>query len=196
MSYGVESAKMIDVDRVFLDLSNPRHTPFEDQNEAIEYLCREEQVLSLALDIATNGLNPLELFALIADGDNAYFSAEGNRRLCALKLLNDPDLAPANLRTDFKKAAARCNPIEQLFVVIFNDREKVKLWLDRIHAGFAGGRGRRQWNAEQKARNSGYSKNDLAQIILDMGQDQGLITLAERQGRISTVQRYLANPLM
>ena len=72
----------------------------------------------------------------------------------------------------------------------------MKLWLDRTHAGFAEGRGRRQWNAEQKARNSGYSKNDLAQSILDLAQERGFITSAERQGRISTVQRYIGNPLL
>ena len=39
----------------------------------------------------------MELFALLPDGDKAYLAAEGNRRLCALKLLNDPDLAPADM---------------------------------------------------------------------------------------------------
>ena len=196
MNYGIQSAKMIDVNRVFLDLKNPRHNPFEDQEEAIDYLCQKEQVLALARDIATNGLSPLELFALISNGDKTYFSAEGNRRLCALKLLNDPDLAPANLRKEFEKLASTWNPIEKLFAIIFTDHKEVNLWLDRIHAGFAEGRGRRQWNAEQKARNSGYSKNDLAQMILDIGQERGYITQTERQGRLSTVQRYLGNQLM
>ena len=196
MKYGIESAEMIKVERVFLDLNNPRHNPFKDQDEVIEYLCREEQVLELARDIAENGLNPLELFALIPSGYNAYVSAEGNRRLCALKLLNDPDLAPAHLRKDFEKAASGWILIKQLFAIVFKDHEAVKLWLDRTHAGFALGRGRRQWNAEQKARNSGYSKNDLAQSILDLARKREFITLAERQGRLSTVQRYLGNSLM
>ena len=196
MKYGIESAEMIKVERVFLDLNNPRHNPFKDQDEVIEYLCREEQVLELARDIAENGLNPLELFALIPSGYNAYVSAEGNRRLCALKLLNDPDLAPVHLRKDFEKAASGWILIKQLFAIVFKDHEAVKLWLDRTHAGFALGRGRRQWNAEQKARNSGYSKNDLAQSILDLAQKREFITLAERQGRLSTVQRYLGNSRM
>ena len=55
MEYGVESAEMIRFDRVFLDLKNPRHDPFKDQNEVIEYLCREEKVLELARDIAEKG---------------------------------------------------------------------------------------------------------------------------------------------
>ena len=196
MEYGIDAAEMIDFDRVFLDQQNPRHEPFDDQDAVIEYLCRDEQVLPLARDIAKNGLNPLELFALIPDGDNAYYSAEGNRRLCALKLLNDPDLAPADQRSDFERAASTWTPIDQVFAIVFGNRDEVRLWLDRIHAGFAEGRGRRQWNAEQKARNSGYSKNDLAQAVLDAGEERGFISAPARRGRLSTVQRYLGNPHM
>lgn len=196
MNYGIEYTRMIEAEKVFLDQGNPRHEPFEDQDEAIGYLCRQEQVLEMAKDIALHGLNPLELFALLPDGDNAYFAAEGNRRLCAIKLLNDPELAPANLRADFSRIATTWAPVSKLFCVVFKDRDEVRLWLDRIHAGVANGRGRRQWNAEQKARNSGYSKNDLAQIMLDAAQNRGLISAEDRKGRLSTVQRYLGNPLM
>lgn len=187
---------MIDVDRIFLDLENPRHEPFEDQDAAIDYLCRQEQVLSLAKDIVENGLNPLELFALLSGGDDVYFSAEGNRRLCALKLLNDPDLAPADLRKDFEQASLDWSPTPRVFAIVFDSRDDVRLWLDRIHAGFSEGRGRRQWNAEQKARNSGYSRNDAAQILLDIAQTHEYINEEQRKGRISTVQRYISNPLM
>ena len=196
MDYGHAAVRIVDADRVFLDLENPRHEPFEDQDAVIQYLCREERVLPLAKDIVEHGLNPIELFAVIPDGHDAYFAAEGNRRLCALKLLNDPDLAPPDLRNDFERAAQAWAPIAQLTVIEFANRGEVRLWLDRTHAGFADGRGRRQWNAEQKARNSGYSKNHLAQVILDAGQEHDFITVGERKGRLSTVQRYLSNPVM
>ncbi len=196
MKYGIASGKMIKVEQVYLDQNNPRHEPFEDQDETIAYLCREEKIIEIAKDIVKHGLNPLELFALIPEGANSFFSAEGNRRLCAIKLLNDPDLAPANLRNEFIKASDEWEPIKELFSVVFKNRDEVKLWLDRIHAGFNDGRGRRQWQSEQKARNSGYTKNDFAQAVLDLGESEGLITPEERKGRISTVQRYLGNSLM
>ena len=72
----------------------------------------------------------------------------------------------------------------------------MRIWLDRIHAGENEGKGRRQWNADQKARNSGYDKNNLALQILDIAEKQGIITAEERKGRLSTVQRYLGNPVM
>jgi hypothetical protein len=127
MKYGVDSASMIDVSRVFLDEENPRHDPFDDQDEVISYLCSSELVLPIAQDIAKNGLNPLELFALVPEGKDTFFAAEGNRRLCAIKLLNDPDLAPANLRKDFKKAAKDWEEISQIFAVIFPERDDVTL---------------------------------------------------------------------
>jgi hypothetical protein len=100
----------ISVDRIFLDLANPRHKPYKTESEVIEYLCREEYVFALAKDIVKIGLNPLELFALIPldkekGSRRTFMVAEGNRRMCAIKLLHDPDLAPAKLRKDYAKMA-------------------------------------------------------------------------------------------
>jgi hypothetical protein len=195
MAYGIEAAKMVSLDRVFLDTHNPRHKPFEGEPETIAFLCKTEHVLALAEDIAAYGLNPLELFALISDdGGDTYFVAEGNRRLCALLLLNDPNRAPADLHKRFAKAAEAWTPITEIFAVVFPNRDQVRIWLDRIHAGPDNGRGRRSWDSEQKARNTAYSKNDLAQAILDVATKYGFINEKERKGRISTVQKYLANP--
>ena len=186
----------VEVDGLILDIENPRHEPYKDQREVIEYLCARESVLTLANDIVDYGLNPLEQFALLEDGD-MYRVAEGNRRVCALKLLHDPDLAPTRkLRTEFQKLSDEWeDPIDRVPGVLFEDPKDVTLWLDRIHAGYAGGRGRKQWNAEQKARNSGYTKNVRAQKVLDAGEARRIITAEQRQGRISTVERYVSNPV-
>ncbi|MEO0454796.1 MAG: hypothetical protein AAFY98_11785, partial [Verrucomicrobiota bacterium] len=65
MKYGLESAQMIELDRVFLNLENPRHEIFVSQDEAIDFLCSNEYVYELAKDLIKVGLNPLELFALM-----------------------------------------------------------------------------------------------------------------------------------
>ena len=193
MDYGIEFARMIPADRVFLDVKNPRHGEFTDERSAINYLCRHEKVLPLARDITQNGLNPLELFAVRPDGEDTFVSCEGNRRLCALKLLNDPDLAPAKLRKQFVDAASDWEPITHLFAVVFKNRGEAQLWLERTHAGSAGGLGRRQWTADQKARSTEYSRNFAAQAILDVAEEDGLITTDQRRQRLSTVDRYLRN---
>ena len=104
----------IDVEAIYLDTNNPRHEPLESQEEAIEKLCQDEYVLQLAQDIAENGINPLESFAVLIEKrgrKTTYIAVEGNRRLCAIKLLQDPDLAPANIRK--KIIAKRRGPNNQ-----------------------------------------------------------------------------------
>lgn len=97
----------IDIDRIFLYEENPRHEPIETEPEIIEHLCKDEQVYNLARSIADAGPNPLELLGLVEAPDSGskktYQAWEGNRRVCAIKLPNDPDRAPAYLRRDFAR---------------------------------------------------------------------------------------------
>ncbi len=110
--------RQCDNGRCFASISGSRKS-------AAEYLGKHELVLPMAKDIVRNGLNPLELFGLLPDGKNAYFAVEGNRRLCAIKLLNDPDLAPANQRNEFRKASENCNIVKEVFSVVFQCREEI-----------------------------------------------------------------------
>ena len=190
----------ISVDRIFLDLKNPRHVPYKSEAEVIDYLCRNEHVYALAKDMATIGLNPLEMFALVPldvkqkKGPAARFVvAEGNRRLCAIKLLNDPDLAPANLRKDFRKLSESSLSFPEVPAIVFDDQAKVEAWLERIHGGIQGGIGRKPWSSEQKTRHLGDRKNVLAQAVMDYAEDRGFITADERKGKLTTAQRYLGN---
>lgn len=195
----------IPVERIFLDLENPRHEPYKNQAEVIDYLCNEEYVYQLAKDISKHGTNPLELFALIPlAGEKGkgkkvtatYKVAEGNRRMCAIMLLNDPDLAPANQRKEFRKLAEESAKISEVLAVIFNNKDQVDIWLDRIHNGLQGGVGRKTWNPEQKTRHFGDKKNILAQKILDYAEENNFISAQDRKGKITTVQRYLSNALL
>lgn len=194
--------KQINIKDIFLDLENPRHEPYQSQEEVIEYLCQNEYVFALAQDIVIMGVNPLEIMAIIPNTDNysddgaqTYIIAEGNRRLCALKLLDDPELAPSNERKNFKAISQKWTPIEKIPAVIFNDREAVSGWLERVHGGLQGGIGRKQWNAEQKTRFTGDIKNLMAQQLLDYAQKKNMISPEERTNKISTVQRFITNPL-
>lgn len=197
MAQKKEIGKFTRVDRIFLDHENPRHEPYETQAEVIAYLCKDEYVLKLAKDIAQHGLNPLELLAIIPiKGKDTFMSAEGNRRMCALKLLNDPDLAPPNQRKKFKKLAKIWVPIAEVPTVEFKDRSEINLWLDRIHNGPAGGIGRKSWTSDQKSRHSGDRKNKLALALLDYAEAKGIISSVDRKGKLTTVQRFLSNVVL
>ena len=190
----------VEIGRLFLDLKNPRHEEYASEAEVIDYLCRYEDVLPLAKDIATIGINPLELLAVIPEEGTAakgksrtYYAAEGNRRLCALKLLDDPDRAPAKLRAQFEALADEWDPVAQIPCVVFADRDAVRIWLSRIHEGQQGGIGRRSWSADQSSRHSGGNKNKLALWLLDYAQETGLISAEGRKGKLTTAQRYLGS---
>lgn len=183
--------------RIFLLHSNPRHGPFDSEAESINYLCDKEDVYSLARDIVKNGLNPLELCGVIpADKKQTggtFFVAEGNRRICALKLLSDPELAPPKFRKQFAKLSEGWTPVKNVAAVKFADIDTVRIWLDRIHNGAQGGIGRRQWNPEQKARFDGGNKNKASQALLDYAEQEGMISSEQRDGKLTTVQRFLSN---
>lgn len=189
--------------RVFLQLDNPRHDPVKSEADAIAKLCDKEDVLPLARDIVRYGLSPLERFAMVPAGskrrsskpDTSYLVAEGNRRICALKLLNDPDLAPPTLRKSFEKLADGWSVISVVPAAIFPSLEDVRIWLDRVHSGPQGGIGRKGWNADQKQRFWGGNKNRLAQMLLDYAESQGMINEDQREGKLTTAQRFLSNPI-
>lgn len=91
------SARDIPLDRLQLNLANPRHDEVEGRDEAMIELLANEQVLELARDIASvGGINPLERLGVFplegteGEGEPFYAAAEGNRRLTALLLLEDP----------------------------------------------------------------------------------------------------------
>ena len=197
-NYKVNDA--VPVNRIFLYLENPRHEPVENEQKAIEHLCAKENVFPLARDISRHRLSPLERLALIPTGrrssseaTQAYFAAEGNRRICAIKLLNDPDLAPANLRKAFEKLSESWTPVKTISAAIFNDIEDVRLWLDRVHSGPQGGVGRKDWTSEQKTRFDGDSKNRSSQSLLDYAEREKFLTKEDRAGKLTTVQRFIGN---
>lgn len=194
--------RVIPLNRIFLNLKNPRHKPYENQAQVIERLCAKEEVPQLAHDIAQYGISPLDIFGVFKDHntegeDTTYITAEGNRRLCALKLLTDPDLAPSKRKAYFKKQADNWTPITELPCVIFEDRKDRDLWVKRRHEGPAGGVGQKPWDADQKSRLSGgSSRNRAALAFLDYAEHENLISAADRERRLTTVQRFLDNWLM
>ena len=196
----------IEVDRIFLYEENPRHEPIDTEPEIITHLTKDEQVYNLARSISEAGPNPLVLLGVVqipgsgaAATKKSYQAWEGNRRLCAIKLLNDPDLAPPHLRKDFARIAKDADfplPIKKITCVVFDNHDDLKFWMGIIHNGAQAGIGRLDWNAEQKARHFGSSRNRVALAVLDTAEAMGLITKEEREGKLTTAQRFLGRSVV
>ncbi|MGZ4160849.1 MAG: hypothetical protein ACXWAT_01985 [Methylobacter sp.] len=184
---------------IYLDTQNPRHDPINDQAEIIKHLVKKESIKNLAKDIAAYGLSPIDLFAVIKDESNNFIVVEGNRRLCALTLLNDPKLSPEGdvvyfkgLRTAKTKIPSKVNCMQ------FTSRDAANIWIERRHGGEQDGRGTKQWSADQKTRHNRRllkpDANALANSILEYASESGLLPKVREDKILTTASRYLGNP--
>lgn len=194
--------KKVYLNRLILHEDNPRFDGVLDEEKAINSLCGSEKILELAKDIAENGLSPLERFMVFqedladAPDDANYVVAEGNRRLCALKLLKDPKRAPSTMREAFKKAAKGFKSPRTVSVVVEEDEVERRKWIERAHAGTMEGKGRKAWNTTQKTRFFQSPRNLRGQALMDYSVARGFISVGDTAGRLSHVVRLLGNPVL
>ena len=85
-----------------LDTKNPRYAAYggtkRGEKDAIEYLLESADLRELVESIAANGYLDFEPLVVVSEkGDGKLTVIEGNRRVAAIKLLRDPELA-AELR--------------------------------------------------------------------------------------------------
>ncbi|MEI7298262.1 hypothetical protein WCQ02_39820 [Paraburkholderia tropica] len=195
--------KHIELRRIYLDNTNPRHDPIDNEPDIVAHLIAHEKVKALASDIAEKGTSPLERLAVVPHGRarNSYIAVEGNRRLCALKLLADPEKAPEPHRGFFRSLSRKARLPEKIEVVAFENRESARQWIELRHEGALDGVGTRPWNPAQKARfnaqgSPSSNPNAQALMMLDYAVRRGLISQDERTNlSLTTLTRFLSNPV-
>lgn len=186
---------------IYLDPLNPRHEELSTQEQIISHLVKKEKVKNLAKDIARNGTSPIELLAVIREKTGQYTAVEGNRRLCALTLLNDPSRAPGHKEIEsFKKISDenKENIPKKINCIIFKNRKDADLWIERRHKGAQDGVGAREWDSQQKTRHnvrkSNPDTNSLAAGLIDYAVASGFISKENKEKILTTASRYLGNP--
>ena len=196
----------VPLERLQLNLSNPRFEDMDGRDEAIVSLLQNEQIVELARDIVDlGGINPLErlaVFPLEGSGDGhdlQYTTAEGNRRLCALILIDDPEAVPADMpnraryvRT-FNGLSTKIDPIEMVPCQVFEEIDETRPWLERLHNGARDGTGRRRWSPEQQARNTSNRTNRGATQLRDLGISLDIINADALARTTTTQQRFISN---
>ena len=96
LDYAFWPSKKHAVTSLLLDPLNPRLPQSGGafgQRQIIDELVTHDSVYELAKDITAQGFFPTEILLGVRDGDQVV-TIEGNRRLAALKLLINPELAP------------------------------------------------------------------------------------------------------
>ncbi len=195
--------KNIHISQLLLDSENPRHEVLSNQPEIIKQLIDKEQIISLAKDIAEQGsLSPLEIVGVLPMGKDEFVVIEGNRRVCACLLLNNPSLCPTkDLAKKIRQIKTNGSIPSEIECVIFDDRESADHWMQLRHEGQQEGVGTKKWDADQKARHAEKhgrkNPNIQATKLLDYALNQGIISYDEKSDySITTLQRYLNNPVV
>jgi hypothetical protein len=190
------------IERIHLFAENPRHGKITDPDQIIKHLLQDEQVFELAKSIAEKTANPLELIGVVRiddeddRGEPTYEVWEGNRRVCAMMLLNDPDKAPSKWRKRFEELSNGVELIETVDGRVFDDHEELRFWMRNIHNGLQGGRGRKDWGPDEQHRDNPTKKNAIAFELLERAEAAGLITATQRKGSLTTLQRYVEKPAL
>lgn len=183
--------------KLHLDLQNPRHEPASNEAEAIEKLYVAEKVAVVAEDIVEQGaMSPLDMIGVIDMPGNPghYIAVEGNRRLCALLLLGDPEKAPTpEARAAMQELAAQVQLPGTIEVVRFKSREEAYYWISLRHLGPQEGQGLKSWNTTQKSRaTEGGGENALAVAVMDRARE-GQWFDPDLLPAVTTLTRYLKN---
>lgn len=114
---------------------NPRLTDTGPKSDAqiIEELCDGEAIDDLAAKMASMGYLRTERPIVVFE-DEKHVVYEGNRRLCALKLLLNPELAPPKRQETFRKLAERANAPRKIHVDVVPTRFDAEVAMYAKHA--------------------------------------------------------------
>jgi hypothetical protein len=127
LDYANWPIKRISVTSLLLDQQNPRLPQSGGgltQRQIIDELVTHDAVYELAKDISTLGYFPTEILLGVQDGDQTIV-IEGNRRLTALKLLVNPELAPQAHLEKFRRLSEKVtvSTIAKVQITIAPSRE-------------------------------------------------------------------------
>ena len=202
--------KEINPQELFLSLRNPRYVSIQDnQIDAIRQLLASEgsKIYKLAKSILRNRTNPSELPMVIpASSGKGYVVLEGNRRLAAIRLIEDPSLASDNpadkWRVNFfrlSQGTSSRDPITKMLCVVFDNEETAAPWVAIRHTGQNGGAGLVRWDSEATQRfKSRFSHKSYELQVLDFIREYGKLGEGNSKGTgkrfLSSLKRLVGDP--
>lgn len=185
-----QSVQDVPVIQLKFDPENPRlpstSVDGNDEQAVIRWMLEDASIIELMLSIGERGYFSGEALLVVPNKDSTgqYTVIEGNRRLTAVKLLLNPELAPIRQRSVQQVSDDSYFKPDRLPVIVFNERDDILYYLGYRHIT-----GIKTWGALAKAK---Y----LNQLIKSMGEGNPQVqykALAKIIGsRASTVAKTLA----
>lgn len=193
---------------LLIDEQNPRIAqPNTGQNKALQALAEHlgKKLHVLARDIVNHGLNPTDLPIVmpLAGNPGRYVVLEGNRRLAALRALENPeslvDAAAKGVLTQIRRLSKSYheNPIEALVCFVVKDREEARHWIELRHTGENAGAGIVPWGSDEAARYRARAgaASEIHSQALDFLQQRGDLSAALRADVPATsLKRLIETP--
>ena len=174
----------ISVANLLLDGRNPRLSArTRGQRRIIRALVDTQwhKLLALAKDIVEYGRDPSDLFLVMRSKRGRYVVLDGNRRIAALKLLENPSILDGSIRDTqlrtLKKLSEEYdhNLNDEVLCVQVRDRAEADHWIELKHTAGHKGAGPERWSTEEGGRFSATRRGVPAS-----SQTQALDFLAER----------------
>jgi hypothetical protein len=142
--------RMIPLEELRLDPENPRlpkslHNQSDEQ--ILEYMLFDASLVELMLAIGTNGYFPGEQLLVAPDGNGQFKVIEGNRRLSAVKLLNNPELATVQRQRIDQVMSEISERPNQIPCLVFDSESEIHNYLGYRHIT-----GVKEWKLLEKAR--------------------------------------------
>ncbi|HNL88887.1 MAG TPA: hypothetical protein PKJ04_08320 [Nitrospira sp.] len=167
----------------------------------------DKEILNLAKDIAERGLSPIDGVLVLPNPESSseYVVWEGNRRITALKLIDDPNRCPNPiLRRKFADIAgkAKIQVPHLIECTIAPSIEEADRLIELRHQGPREGVGTLPWDGQQKSRHlqrlGKKGRYAFSHQIIDAFADKLEQELKEKVTgtgfAISTLDRLLKNP--
>lgn len=193
---------------LLIDTENPRlPQPNVAQRDALRAFAAHQRgkLVALAKDIVTFGMNPTELSIVMPFNDDLrrYVVLEGNRRLTALKALENPEWlvgAMQQSEVDQMRGLSKRyqeNPIESLSCIVVGNRDEARHWMELRHAsGESDGAGIVRWSSDDAARFRARAGNvDFHTQALNLLEEAGQLTPTKRRKvPAASFKRLLGTP--
>jgi hypothetical protein len=151
-----------------LDSNNPRLPKSlhgKDEVDIIEYMLLDASLIELMLAIGENDFFPGEQLLVVRDTDGKYKVIEGNRRLSAVKLLSNPELARVQKIKIEKVLEETKHRPQEIPCLIFNSESEIHNYLGYRHIT-----GIKEWKLLEKARYlNGLRRENYSKMPINQG---------------------------
>lgn len=197
--------KLLNINDLVLDVDNSRFGDSVDsQREALRLMLENQgpKLIKLAKDIAEHGIDPSESLIVIQseENDTTYITKEGNRRLTALKLIENPSLAnTSTVKDSFEEIKKARKYITTDVNCVVYSSDEYSHWINLKHTGQNEGAGRVGWTTPEQmrymARNGKESFANQLYSFVDLFPDYFREIIENKKAiRITNLDRLVNDP--